>query len=464
MLLLLDKPNNRCDCRRGKAIGGSTTINAMNFVRGNWRDFDAWDSPGWSAKDVYPYFIHQERSSFTGEPGYHGREGFIPTDLQTPSLPLTDVFLQSFLEKGMNVLDYNGREQLGIGVIQKFTKGGRRVSAANSVLEPVLQRKNLDVVLDALATNIIVNEEKEVGGVDFMKKGKIYRALARREVIVSCGAIGTPQLLKLSGIGPKNELEELGIPLIQNLPVGHALKDHVFLALPFTTSASFKLPYKEMIYQYLDGNGALTNGPGAAAVAFIQTNRSLPEGVPDAELVFISPNSSFQFVGAPFDTDSTFVVLAVLLKPKSTGTVTLKSKDPRDFPEVDQRYFTENEDLETLYRAAKFVLSLAKTRAFEEINATYFDWGLKPCRDFKLGSKDYFQCYAKYMTNSVYHYCCTASIGRIVDERLRVFGIKKLRVADAAVMPDIISGHLTSAVYMIGQKAVDLVLEDNHLL
>lgn len=453
----------------------------MNYIRGNKEDFDNWErlgNPGWSYENVLPYFVNQERAHFKGDEGYHGHKGFLDIEHQKFELPFSDMFLKAFQEVGMNVIDYNGESQIGIGQAQKLTKNGRRVSGGRSVLEPVMNRQNLDVVLNALATKVLT-KNRAATGVEFVQFGRKYKASARKEVVVSCGTINTPQLLMLSGIGPREELLQHNIPLVKDLPVGQNLKDHLFIPMAFSTNTNFGTTFDDAIEQFLDGSGPLTCGGGTSSVSFIQTKNSLPEGLPDVEIMFLSPNSSFPFFSGSskyaesltkIDPANTFFAYTIVLRPKSTGSIKLQSNSPIDFPLINTNYLSDQneEDLEAIYQGAKFLMNLTETEAFRQVEATFVDMNVPPCQEFELYTREYFDCHAKHLGTSIFHPCCTARMGlkvdknSVVDHKLRVQGVKNLRIADASVMPDIISGHLTAAVFVIGQRAAEFILRDHY--
>lgn len=474
--------DNKCDYPRGKVIGGCSTINALLNARGNKDDYDEWESlgnPTWSYKDLLPYFIRQENYHVKGDPGYHGYSGPVDVENPTPWLPLSERYLKGFEELGLDVLDYNGARQIGIDIASKFTRKGKRLSGGRAFLDPVLKRKNLKVIENALVTKILI-ERKAAVGVEFMKSGQKYKVRSSKEIIVSGGSINTPQLLMLSGIGPKEELSKHNITLIKDLPVGQYLKDHLYIPTAFSTNQNFNTTLDEYIQQYVDRKGALTTAGGNAAIGFIQTNRTLPPGLPNAEHLIVSPNSKFIFTGGDdskygdtltvVNQNNSYTVYVILLKPKSTGTVTLQSNNPRDFPLIDTNYLSDpnNEDIETYYQAAKFLLKLSKTKVFKEIDTKFVDMNIPTCKKYKLYSRKYFYCHARNLGTTIFHPLCTARMGpegknTVVDYRLRVHGIKNLRVADGSIMPEIIAGHPMAVIFVIGQKLVDFVMEDHKL-
>lgn len=473
--------DNKCDYPLGKVMGGSSTLSALIYTRGNKEDFNQWErlgNPSWSYKDLLPYFIKQEKSHVKGDKGYHGYNGLLDIEEQKPKLPLTDVFLKSFKEAGMKVVDFNGATQIGAGNARKLTKNGKRRSGGRVFLEPVKSRKNLRVIDNALVTKVLIRNWT-TRGVEFVKYGKTYIANARREVIVSCGSINTPQLLMLSGIGPEEELSKHRIRTVRNLPVGSNLKDQIYIPIPFSTNRNFNADLQESIKHFVGGTGVLTNG-GVSVLGFIQTesNKCPSQGVPDVEIMFISPNSYFPFRGSRSkyqnltfpNPANAFSAYVYLLKPKSVGSVKLQSYSPWDFPLINTNFLSDpkNEDVKTYYQAVRFLLKLAQTRSLKDIKSKFVGRNFPPCKKYKLLSREYLYCHARNLGMPAAQPYGTARMGpkgknSVVDYRLRVHGIKKLRVADASVMPEGISGHPLAAVFVIGQKAVDFILEDNHL-
>ncbi|RZC35071.1 GMC oxred C domain containing protein [Asbolus verrucosus] len=364
---------------------------------------------------------------------------------------------------------------LGASKTQINVKFGKRQSSGTVFLENARQRTNLRLITKALVTKIIINKKKKVAeGVLFVKGNFKYSVNARKEVIVCGGPYNSPQLLMLSGIGPKDHLEEVGIEVIEDLPVGENLLERpLFQGLTFRTNYTFAGGLKEAIPQYLEGLGPLTNPANMEAVGFIHT-KDVPGGVPMFEYIFIPPNSInpvlnrvYNFDGDLTDnylsninrtTDMTFSL--VLLHQKSKGRVTLKSKNPIDFPNIDVNLFGQPEDSDNLLKGIEFLLKLSKTKAFRNIDATLVD--IPFCECFEKYSVPYWNCAIRHMAMTSNQPYGTVAMGRskknsVVDNSLKVHGIKKLRVVGAAIFPSTISGHPSTVAVMVAEKISDVI-------
>ncbi|KAF2887703.1 hypothetical protein ILUMI_18471, partial [Ignelater luminosus] len=275
--ICLSNINNQCPYPRGKGLGGSSIIYTLMHTRGNKADYDCWceqGNPGWCYKDVLPLFKKAENFQIPGDAGYHGIDGNINVEYAKPDSPQLTAFIEGNLELGRKVVDYNGEVQLGVSKIQFDTIHGRRDSTGKAYIKPAKNRPNLDISPHSLVTKILITKLTKVAyGVLFSRHGTLCKAEAAREVIVSAGVIGSPQLLMLSGIGPELHLRELGIPIVQPLPVGENVNEQVsFRELYFSTNYSIPvLPLREDVEQYLNGYGRLTKASNVEGVGFFQT-------------------------------------------------------------------------------------------------------------------------------------------------------------------------------------------------
>ncbi|XP_044254777.1 glucose dehydrogenase [FAD, quinone]-like isoform X2 [Tribolium madens] len=469
----LGMKNRQCLEPRGKAIGGSSTINAIAYVRGNPEDYNKWDrlgNPGWSYKEVLPYFLKSENSQVDGDPGFHGKGGLWNIQYSLPPSELFSNFLQANKELGLEALDYNGYRQIGASKSQTNIKRGKRQSTGTAFLSYARERRNLNVITKTLVTEIIIDKKyKTAEGVVFIKDDQKFRANANLEVIVSAGAINSPQLLMLSGIGPKEHLEGIGIDLIADLPVGKNLLEHpMFPGLAFRTNYTvFAESLNEQIKSFLKGKGPLSTA--VEAVAFMAG----PDNIPSIEYIFMPQTgtpSAFDMFNfnqelentylAKINSTTDFNIFVVLLHQKSKGEIRLKSKDPIDFPEIDLNLFEKQEDVDTLIEGINFVIKLTKAQAFQDINATLID--IPICQEYEKYSKSFWNCAIRHMSMTMYHPCGTTAMGpnsttAVVDNQLRVYGIEKLRVVDAGVMPSTVSGHLNAPTIMIAEKISDVI-------
>lgn len=466
----------KCITPRGKVLGGSSTINAKMYVRGNKKDFELWNNlgnKGWSYKKVLPYFIKSENSTIRNrDHGYHGTNGLLHVQYAEPS-EFTSSILCGERELGMPIADYNGQSQIGVSPVQ-FTIDGTR-AFINTIKR---RRRNVNITLRAFVTKVVISRKKLAArGVEFIKDRKKYRVWARKEVIISAGTYNSPQILMLSGIGPKKQLQKHNIKPLHYLPVGYRLQEHpAFLGFFIRTNKTIpKKSLKESIRSYLRGHRPLTTPMNLDSVVF--TNLNSTGASSDIETFFIVPPGFGDRLGPIFnfnskitksikknyDSTRDLIVVIVLLRPKSKGKVTLKSKNPKDFPIIDFKLFTDsrNIDIDTMYQGIRKTFELLETSAFKALNATFIpiDAG---CGHFHMSSKTYWHCMIKHMTATLHHPIGTTRMGTssrtsVVSNHLKVHGIAKLRVIDAGVMPSMPSGNTNAVVYMIAEKAADLI-------
>ncbi|XP_067122989.1 glucose dehydrogenase [FAD, quinone]-like [Centruroides vittatus] len=487
---LIDK---RCPWPRGKVLGGSSVLNYMLYIRGNRRDYDNWAQQGiygWSWKEVLPYFIRSEdnRDPEIAYNGYHGRDG--PLTVSTPPFvtDLTFAFLEAGRRFGYRNIDLNGPIQTGFAIPQGTIRRGARCSTAKAFLELTRGRNNLHILIHAYVTKvrfIIIGRAHSVH-FDWNRKHNIV--YAKKEIIVSAGAVNTPQLLMLSGIGPKDELEALNIPVIANLPVGYNLQDHVGAAgLHFKINAPISLleprlmSIKNIVKYFLFGVGPLTNLGGVDGLGFINTRYgNVTDDWPDVQVLFVpsSPvadggetvrkimgisNKMWWQVYYPYIYDDTFTLYPLLLRPKSRGRVKLKSSNPYDRPLIDPRYLTDTDDVQTLVEAMKICFSLAISAPFRKFGVKPFKTIFPGCEKYDQWTDKYFECVARTFTITIYHPVGTCKMGpswdtsAVVDPKLRVRHVRSLRVVDASVMPTIVSGNTNAPTIMIAEKAADLI-------
>ena len=443
---------------RGKVLGGCSSINAMIYIRGNALDYDGWaalGNPGWSYADVLPYFMkaeHQER----GSSAYHGAGGpLFVADLRDPN-PLTRAFLKAVQECGCALNpDFNGAAQEGFGFYQVTQKNGRRHSAASAYLKPARGRPNLRVEVNALTTGVLFDGLRAVG-VRYVQNGQTLEARASREVILAGGAINSPQLLMLSGIGPAAHLLEFGIQPVLDLPgVGQNLQDHLAAGAVYACSRRVSLAQAEKLGQVfkflLLGKGMLTSNV-AEAGGFIKTRPDLP--VPDIQFLF----APAYFVEHGFNRleGDGFTVGAVLLHPRSRGCLHLKSADPLAAPAIFANYGAEPGDLETLMRGVTMARQIAHAPALSSYRKTEIYPG-----DSRQGEDEIMEL-IRQLSVTMYHPVGTCKMGNdplaVVDPKLRVRGLDGLRVIDASVMPLIPGGNTNAPTIMIAEKGADMVL------
>ena len=449
---------------RGKVLGGSSSINGMVYIRGQAEDFDHWrqlGNTGWSFEDVLPYFKRSE-NQVRGADGFHGLGGPLCVS-DVAQHPICEAFIVATTELGFpRNDDFNGASQDGAGYHQTTTRNGRRCSTAVGYLRPAMHRPNLRVVTEALTEKILFEGRRAIGAA-FRRDGRLCTALAAREVILCGGAVNSPQLLMLSGIGPQENLAEFGIPVVHHLPgVGQSLQDHysapikLRCKLPITVndvmlSNTRKLKAGLEYYMFHRGPLAMISSPAAL---FARTRPELAS--PDIK-ISISPFSAER----PQDglhRLSGFTSIAYQLRPESRGEIKLKSPDPFDAPAVHPKYLSAETDQQTIVaglRLIRRILANPHMRAFIE---SEFQPGPAMESDEQLLN------YARRRGGTVYHPTSTCKMGSdpmaVVDAELRVHGIEGLRVADASIMPVVPGGNTNAPSIMIGEKCAAMVLED----
>ncbi len=440
---------------RGKTLGGSSSINAMIYMRGVRADYDAWraaGNPGWSFDDVLPLFKASENEE-RGTSPEHGTGGPLNVaDLRCLN-PLTEVFLGACEAAGIpKNADFNGPAQIGAGPYQVTQKNGSRASAADAYLKPALRRGNLTVWTQAQVARVIV-EEGRAAGVEFYQKNSssTQQVRASKEVILCAGAIGSPQLLLLSGVGPQRDLEALGIPVAADLEgVGRNLQDHLNIGQSFHSLQPISLSDAESfpnVLKYMfKKNGPLTSNI-AEAGAFLKSRSDLPEC--DLQLHFAPVH--FVEHGLKNPPGHGFSLGAVLLTPKSSGRIYLRSANPRELPAIDPMYLSNVDDVMPLREGLKIVWKLLESTPFD------------PYRGKAVFDKQDTTSYLRAHAETLYHPVGSCKMGQdassVVDATLRVYGIAGLRVADASIMPSIVRGNTNAPTIMIAEKAARLILE-----
>ncbi len=452
------------EAMRGKVLGGSSSVNIMTCTRGDRGDYDRWarqGAAGWTYADVLPYFRRSERWE-GGASEYRGGDG--PTGVQWSrfSDPLNDAWMAAGRAAGYPVNpDFNGERHEGFGHGQCFIDRGRRSSAAVSYLRPARARPNLKVVTGACVTRIVV-ERGAATGVEYRVRGGMVRAQAAREVIVSAGTFNTPQVLMLSGIGPAAQLEAHGIRVLADLPVGRNLQDHVAVALTFSRQAPgpFQAQLRadrmiaSMLRAWLTGTGPATMLP-SALYGFVKSRPELE--VPDIEFMFrCAPQKPAMWFPLlhPAVADG-YGIRPALLHPKSRGEVTLRSADPSERVRILFNLLSDAQDMATLVEGYERARDLALSGPL----APFRGRQLAPGPEVRTRAE--VEAWIRRTAVTVHHPAGTCRIGAgsdaVVDPSLRVHGIERLRVADASVMPDLVSAHINACVLMIAERAADLV-------
>ena len=466
------------ECARGRVIGGTSSINAMAYTRGHPGDYDRWAASGlsgWSYAHVLPYFRRQE--SWKGGPSfYRGGDGPLTTQMTRFSDPLVDAFAASGRAAGYKATpDYNGAQQEGFGAWQMTVRDGRRCSAADAYLRPALERENLTVETEALATKLIFNGRR-AAGVDYVQRGQTVTAHAEREVILCGGVINSPQLLMLSGIGDADELAAQGIAVRVALPgVGKNLQDHISAAVtyqrkdpgPFHKAMRLDRIVPALLRAYLRGEGPATELP-TGRLAFL---KSRPDAtLPDIELIFnAAPMTATPYL-PPFRRPyvDAYACRAVVLRPESRGRIELVSADPRKAPRIRQNFLATDNDWKTLRAGLRIARDVCRQAPLAPFMAREIAPGEGAVTDADLDA------HIRASSITVHHPLGTCKMGvaadrmAVVDAELRVFGAEGLRVVDGSVMPDLVGAHINAPIIMIAEKAADLIrgrtpLEPAHL-
>lgn len=482
--------NRVCLYPRGKGVGGSTLINGLVYARGHKSDFEEWarlvGDKRWAYDSVLNYFkksenfVHRDpRAPY--EPRYHGEGGFLRVEYHLPRSPQLNAFLEAHKEIGLDVVDYNANK-LGASPAQLNTINGKRFDNGKAFLDSVRYRSNLEVLTGSYVTKIRINKDtRSAVGVEFSLNGKNYFVKVVKEVILSAGAFGSPQILMLSGIGPKKHLEQLGIQIITDLEVGSTLLDNsAFYGLNFDTNYTEPIkPLRNYINEYLSGVGPLTVPGSNQGVGFYESYYTRGSGIPDIELMMIPANATTQFSQKSFgltdqtyedlwkfiNVPQTFILYVVNLHAKSVGTVRLKSKNPYDYPLINSNFLSdpENRDINVLYEGIQLALQLVQTKAFKAMNTRLQGGPLRACSLYQYLSKEYWYCALRQLTVDLYHPLGSCPMGTdpkkgaVVNSKLKVFGINNLRVADASVFPVVLAGHPNAPTVMVGEQLADLI-------
>lgn len=449
---------------RGKTLGGSSSVNAMCYIRGDAEDYNRWESEGasgWNFESVLPYFKRSE-NFFGGADEFHGVGG----PLGVEALRHTNVLSQSFVkaadEVGLKVLDdFNRDEREGLGFYHVTQKGGQRCSTAKGYLHEARARHNLTVMTHVHVERVLL-KEKTATGVQIREKGRIKRLHASEEVILCGGAINSPQLLMLSGIGPKEVLQEAGVHVQVDLPgVGENLQDHLDAIVQYHCKAREgyavavgALPsYIKGAFQYLFKRKGLFSSNIAEAGGFVKS--SMAQGEPDIQLHFLP--AILDDHGRRSVYGYGFGVHVCNLYPKSRGRITLQSNHPSDQPLIDPCYLTHEDDVKVMVEAVRLARKIANTKAFEHYGITEKFPGAD------ADSDDAIIDFIREKSETIYHPIGTCKMGAdddpmaVVDNQLRVRGVKKLRVVDASVMPSLVGGNTNAPTVMIAERAAEFI-------
>ena len=456
----------RIEATRGKVLGGCSSVNVMAYVRGNRGDYDRWarnGATGWSYADLLPYFKRCE-SWEEGASAWRGSGGPLKTQWARTQDPLYEAWIEAGKAIGIpHTPDYNGARQEGIGRSQYTIGNGKRSSAAVAFLRPALRRANLVVEVNGHVTRLLIRGSKATG-IEYAKGGMLVQATAACAVILAAGVFNSPQILMLSGIGPAAHLKEMGIAPLVDLPVGRNLQDHMAsLALwtrpsrpsPFRDVMRFDRMSRAMIEAQLFGTGPATVVPGGLH-GFIKTRADLD--VPDIQFYFrgAPPHAHLWFPGVKPAYEDGFGMRPGLLHPKSRGEVKLRSADPKDPVRIFGNYFAEPDDVATVREGFKRIREMAAQPAMNAFRGIETKPGPEVRSDAAIDE------WIRKTAITAHHPAGTCAMGTheeaVTDPELRVRGIENLRVVDASVMPDIVSGNINACCLAIGEKAADMIM------
>ncbi len=466
--------NRRAHWPRGKVLGGSSSINAMVYVRGQPADFDDWraaGNPGWSWSELLPYFKKLEDHAW-GASEFHGAGGPVHvSDVSASVHPLCATFLQACADVGIgHTRDFNGAQPEGAGLWQVTIKDGVRVSSANAYLRPIRRRANLDLRLRAHAMRVLFSGSRAVG-VEYLRGGTRQQAHARLEVLLAAGALNSPQLLELSGVGEAQLLRQFHIPLIADSPaVGRGLQDHVAVSYFYRSRvptlndqlAPFLGKVKAALSYALGRRGPLSMSVNQAG-AFLRSRAELTR--PNLHIYFNPASYSTTTIGPKRrllnpDPYPGFLMSFNTCRPSSRGTVHIRSSDPLASPAIFPNSLATEADVRDVFEGARALRRIAGARPLLEVIETEREPGAQVQSDAEVLA-DF-----RRRAGSVFHACGTCAMGAdprtsVVDQRLRVRGVSGLRVVDAAIFPNISSGNINAPTLMVAERAADLILEDS---
>ncbi|KAK4884070.1 hypothetical protein RN001_000341 [Aquatica leii] len=483
----LARPGGRCYWARGKVMGGSSTINYMIYIRGHPEDYDEWEAMGnhgWNYDNVLSYFIKSEDNKnkdhlnffFHGQGGYQSVEYFPYQDKNVFRI------IDGFKELGLPEVDQNTDDLIGVSLLQGTIHAGERLSTNGAFIRPIRKkRSNLVVKTNAHVVRVLIDKRSKTAvGVEYYLKKRIQRAFAKKEIIISAGAINSPKILMLSGVGPESHLKKIGLHVIENLPVGYNLHDHttidgVLFALTNKTATSVADEKKKFdVFRYKKTHSGPLSATGPLQVsAMVKTKYEKSRSRPDIQYSFDAANVK-NFITDPILTAESnsnplayydgFMVRPILLIPESRGYILLNTTNPvYGAPLIFANTFKERIDLLRVVEGVKQSLNLLQTKSFNKLHATIADTPLPACKHLQFGTDEYWSCVATSYTATIFHPVGTCKMGpkhdkaAVVDPRLRVHGIKNLRVIDASIMPKIPRGNTNAPTIMIAEKGSDYI-------
>ncbi|XP_045454065.1 glucose dehydrogenase [FAD, quinone] [Melitaea cinxia] len=474
----LSEKDRKCYWPRGKVLGGTSVMNGMMYIRGSRKDYDDWaaaGNEGWSYEDVLPYFLKSEDNKQVEEmdKGYHATGGPLTVSQFPYHPPLSYSIIKAGEELGYQVRDLNGEAHTGFAIAQTTNRNGSRLSVARAFLRPAKNRPNLHVMLNATVTKVLINQTtRQAYAVEVRNSfGGTEVIFANNEIILSAGAVASPQILQLSGIGDPDVLSRAGVRLVHKLPaVGRNLHNHVAHFLNFYVNDNNTAPLNwATAMEYLLFRDGLMSGTGISEVtAFFNTKYANPEeDNPDVQLFFggfLADCAKTGMVGEKLgDGYRSVQMFPAVLHPKSRGRLEIASADPFEYPKIYANYLTHPDDVKTLIEGIKFAIKLSETKAMKKYGMKLDKTPVKGCEKIKFGCDAYWECAVRMRTAPENHQAGSCKMGprgdptAVVDNLLQVQGIDRLRVADASIMPAVTSGNTNAPTIMIGERAADFI-------
>ena len=473
----LSSNEQRCYWPRGKVLGGTSVFNGMMYIRGNPEDYDNWEAmgnPGWNFENVLPYFRKSEDNQQINEvdPVYHATGGMMPISRFPYNPPFAYSILKGGEELGYRVQDLNSANTTGFMIAQMFSKNGIRQSSSRAFLRPVRDRPNLHILLNTTVTKVLLHPmTKSAHGIEIMDQiGHTRKVLSKKEVIVSGGAVNSPQILQLSGIGDKEQLQKAQVRPIVDLPgVGQNLQNHVayFINFFINDTDTATLNWATAV-EYLLFRDGLMSGTGISDVtAKVASKYAEDPKNPDLQFYFGGYLADCAKTGQVGELKSngkrSIQIFPAVLHPKSRGYITLASNDPLAHPKIFANYLTEEHDVKVLVEGIKFAIRLSKTEALQAYGMQLDESVVPACAQFTFGSDDYWECAVRQNTGPENHQAGSCKMGplrdpnAVVDHELRVHGVRGLRVIDASVMPTVTSGNTAAPIIMIAEKGAHMI-------
>ena len=468
----------------GKVLGGTSTINTLLYARGFKQDYDLWEelgNYGWNWENVLSYFKKSEDnldSLYAQDEEHHSKGGYLGIQTFPYHDQNTYTVVKAYEELGYKNTDYNGAHPTGIFMMQGTIRDGMRESAYNSFLKPIRYRKNLDIVTGIRITNLIINHYKVVRGIEYVLEndhsntGKVF---ANKEVILSAGTFGSPQILMLSGIGPKHTLQKLGIPVVRDAKVGYNLQNHptsVGVTVKVTNSSTLPRSNQEWlghIKEYMVNKTGPLSATGISQMSGYNPSSGETEDYPDIKFGFSFSDVNTQNAFLPGSYYDRITIDPYYMRSRSRGVFTINSTDPFSHPLIYPNLVSDPRYRLPLVEGHLLALKIAQTESFKKAGYEIDTNQLEGCEYEIFGTKEYFECVVGRYVGSAHHYTGTCKMGpsydldAVVSPRLKVYGVHSLRVIDASIIPEIPSANTNAAAIMIGEKGSDIIKQD-HLI